>query len=138
MIPYLHDSCWALKAIPFPANSRNISLAALREWSFTSAISRALKDCGNSQLAIRKAAGRPVLIGIDQEGGTRFALREPFTAWPSAAELGRLGDAESVERVARAMATGAARRRMQSQFRSDAGPACESGKSRDKGSQLRL
>ena len=39
--------------------------------------------------SIRRAAGRPVLIGIDQEGGTRFALREPFTAWPSAAELGR-------------------------------------------------
>ena len=55
-------------------------------------------------LAIRRAAGRPVLIGIDQEGGTRFALREPFTVWPSAAELGRLGDAESVEQVARAMA----------------------------------
>jgi beta-N-acetylhexosaminidase len=55
-------------------------------------------------LAIRQAAGRPVLIGIDQEGGTRFALREPFTAWPSAAELGRLGDTESVEQVARAMA----------------------------------
>src|ERR1700681_1461081 len=55
-------------------------------------------------LAIREAAGRPVLIEIDQEGGTRFALREPFTAWPSAAELGRLGDTESVEQVARAMA----------------------------------
>src|SRR4029077_8454545 len=55
--------------------------------------------------AIRQAAGRPVLIGVDQEGGTRFALREPFTAWPSAAELGRLGDAESVEQVARAIAT---------------------------------
>jgi beta-N-acetylhexosaminidase len=55
--------------------------------------------------AIRQAAGRPVLIGIDQEGGTRFALREPFTAWPSAAELGRLGDAESAEEVARAIAT---------------------------------
>ena len=56
-------------------------------------------------LAIREAAGRPVLIGIDQEGGTRFALREPFTAWPSAAELGRLGDVESVKQVARAIAT---------------------------------
>ncbi len=54
--------------------------------------------------AIRRAAGRPVLIGIDQEGGTRFALRAPFTAWPSAAELGRLGDPESVEQIARAMA----------------------------------
>jgi len=55
--------------------------------------------------AIRRAARRPVLIGIDQEGGTRFALQEPFTAWPSAAELGQLGDAESVEQVGRAMAT---------------------------------
>jgi len=56
-------------------------------------------------LAIRQAAGRPVLIGIDQEGGTRFSLREPFTAWPSAADLGRLGDVESAEQVALAMAT---------------------------------
>jgi beta-N-acetylhexosaminidase len=55
-------------------------------------------------IAIRQAAGRPVLIGIDQEGGTRFALREPFTAWPSSAEMGRLGDVESVVQVARAMA----------------------------------
>ncbi len=55
--------------------------------------------------AIRKAAGRPVLIGIDQEGGTRFALEEPFTRWPSAAELGGLGDVALVERVARAMGT---------------------------------
>jgi beta-N-acetylhexosaminidase len=53
---------------------------------------------------IRRAAGRPVLIGIDQEGGTRFALREPFTAWPSAAELGRVGDVELANQVARAMA----------------------------------
>src|SRR5579864_5810467 len=55
-------------------------------------------------LAIREAAGRPVLIGIDQEGGTRFALREPFTPWPSAAELGRIGDPDCAEQVARAMA----------------------------------
>lgn len=54
--------------------------------------------------AIRRAAGGPVLIGIDQEGGTRFALREPFTVWPSAADLGRLGDEHCAERVARAMA----------------------------------
>jgi beta-N-acetylhexosaminidase len=53
---------------------------------------------------IRRAAGRPVLIGIDQEGGTRFALPEPFTAWPSAAELGRVGDPALTEQVARAMA----------------------------------
>jgi beta-N-acetylhexosaminidase len=53
---------------------------------------------------IRRVAGRSVLIGIDQEGGTRFALQEPFTPWPSAAELGRAGDLELVEQVARAIA----------------------------------
>jgi len=31
-------------------------------------------------------------------------LREPFTAWPSAAQLGRIGDPALVEQVARAMA----------------------------------
>lgn len=54
---------------------------------------------------IRKAAGRPVLIGIDQEGGTRFALKKPFTEWPSPTELGQRGDAEYVREVARAMGT---------------------------------
>src|ERR1700674_1865668 len=53
---------------------------------------------------IRRAAERPVLTGIDPEGGTRFALQPPFTAWTSTAELRRLGDPELVEQVARAMA----------------------------------
>ena len=54
--------------------------------------------------AIRESAARPILIGIDQEGGTKFSLGEPFTAWPSPAELGRLDDASLVEEVARAIA----------------------------------
>jgi len=58
----------------------------------------------NLTAAIREAAARPVLIGIDQEGGTRFALKEPFTAWPSLAELGRLDDLKLIEQAARAMA----------------------------------
>src|SRR5260370_35316976 len=45
---------------------------------------------------ICRAAGRPVLIGIDQEGGPRFALAEPFTAWPSPADLAHAGDLRSV------------------------------------------
>jgi beta-N-acetylhexosaminidase len=53
---------------------------------------------------IRRAAGRPVVIGIDQEGGTRFSLPEPFTQWVSPEELGRIGDPEIVERQAKAMA----------------------------------
>jgi len=59
---------------------------------------RALTD------AIRSAAKQPVLIGIDQEGGTKFSLQPPFTDWPSPADLGALGDAALTEQVARAMA----------------------------------
>lgn len=53
---------------------------------------------------IRQAAARPVLIGIDQEGGTKFSLGEPFTLWPSPAELGHLRNPSLVEKLARAMA----------------------------------
>ncbi|HEV2488485.1 MAG TPA: glycoside hydrolase family 3 protein [Candidatus Acidoferrales bacterium] len=53
---------------------------------------------------IQLAAGQPILIGIDQEGGTRFALPPPFTQWPSAEELGLLDDPAAVESVARGIA----------------------------------
>jgi beta-N-acetylhexosaminidase len=79
--------------------ARGLAGVVIYKRNFTSA--QGLREL---TLAIREAAGRPVLIGIDQEGGTRFALREPFTAWPSAAELGQKGNAESVELVAHAMA----------------------------------
>ncbi len=52
---------------------------------------------------IKSAARGPVLIGIDQEGGTRFSLPEPFAQWPSPSQLGRLADANAVESVARAI-----------------------------------
>jgi beta-N-acetylhexosaminidase len=53
---------------------------------------------------IRRAAERSALVAIDQEGGRKFSLPEPFTQWPSASELGALDDPALVERVARAMA----------------------------------
>ena len=46
------------------------------------------------------AAGEPVLIGIDQEGGTKFSLPEPFTQWVSPEELVQLNDEEAVEQQA--------------------------------------
>ena len=52
---------------------------------------------------IRAAAPAPVLIGLDQEGGTPFSLPEPFTQWPAPAELGRLGDVPVIEDIAAAM-----------------------------------
>jgi len=53
---------------------------------------------------IRRAAGYPVAIAIDQEGGTRFSLPEPFTQWVSPEQLGRLDDADLVKRQSRALA----------------------------------
>lgn len=53
--------------------------------------------------ALRRAAREPILIGIDQEGGTNFSLPEPFTPWPSPADLGSIGDAALVEEVAQAI-----------------------------------
>ncbi len=79
--------------------ARGLAGVVIYKRNFTSA--KGLRELTSE---IRQAAGRPVLIGIDQEGGTRFALREPFTLWPSAAELGRLDDLGAVELVARAMA----------------------------------
>ena len=52
---------------------------------------------------ILAAANGRVLIGMDQEGGTRFSLPVPFTQWPSPAELGALGDENAVRDVARAI-----------------------------------
>jgi beta-N-acetylhexosaminidase len=52
---------------------------------------------------IRAVASRPVLIGVDQEGGTRFSLPAPFTQWPSPSELGALGGLQAVREVARAI-----------------------------------
>jgi beta-N-acetylhexosaminidase len=76
-----------------------LSGVAIYPRNFTSPAGlRALTD------SLRRAASAPLLIGIDQEGGTRFALPPPFTVWPSPAELGRLGDAVLVEEVARAIA----------------------------------
>jgi beta-N-acetylhexosaminidase len=53
---------------------------------------------------IKRAASQPVLIGIDQEGGTRFSLPEPFTKWVSPEELGKLDGEELVEEQAAALA----------------------------------
>lgn len=53
---------------------------------------------------IQRAASQPVLIGIDQEGGTRFSLPEPFTQWVSPEELGKLDAPELVEMQAAALA----------------------------------
>jgi beta-N-acetylhexosaminidase len=54
---------------------------------------------------IREAAGGPVFIGIDQEGGTKFSLPAPFTQWPAPEEFGALGDGEAVRSAARAIGT---------------------------------
>jgi beta-N-acetylhexosaminidase len=56
--------------------------------------------------AIMQARGRPpLLIAIDQEGGRVARLKAPFTSFPSAAMVGRLGSEQLTYGVARALAT---------------------------------
>ena len=62
-----------------------------------------IEELARLSAEIRAAANGPVLIGMDQEGGTRFSLPAPFTQWPSPAQLGALGDASAVRDVARAI-----------------------------------
>jgi beta-N-acetylhexosaminidase len=65
---------------------------------------RSMEELRTLTAEIRRAAGKPVLIGMDQEGGgERFALSPPFTIWPSAAQLGRIGNAALVEEIATAI-----------------------------------
>jgi beta-N-acetylhexosaminidase len=52
---------------------------------------------------IRAAASSQILIGMDQEGGTRFSLPPPFAQWPSPAKLGAAADAGAVRRIAQEM-----------------------------------
>jgi beta-N-acetylhexosaminidase len=73
-----------------------IAGVALYPRNFTS-VEELVSQCAE----IQSAAKGPVLIGIDQEGGTRFSLPPPFTQWPSPSELGNLGDANAVKHLAR-------------------------------------
>jgi beta-N-acetylhexosaminidase len=47
---------------------------------------------------------RPLLVAVDQEGGRVARLREPWTTWPSARAVGRLGSEETARRVGAALA----------------------------------
>ena len=57
------------------------------------------------QAVARAHGGLPLLIAVDQEGGRVARLKAPFTAFPSAAMLGRTGSEQLAHNVGRAIAT---------------------------------
>jgi beta-N-acetylhexosaminidase len=42
-------------------------------------------------LARQAGLDSPILVGTDQQGGAHSPLREPWTPWPPACALGRVG-----------------------------------------------
>jgi beta-N-acetylhexosaminidase len=53
---------------------------------------------------IHNRAGRPILIGIDQEGGRVARLRDGFTPIPSMRALGAMADEKLAEKIGRLLA----------------------------------
>mgnify|MGYP003339078264 CR=1 FL=1 len=53
----------------------------------------------------RLTSDMPAWVSVDQEGGRVARLKNPFTAWPPMATLGRSGDVALAERFAHALAT---------------------------------
>jgi len=82
--------------------AQGLAGVAVYERNFTN-----IEELARLNEEIRAAANGSVLIGMDQEGGTRFSLPAPFTQWPSpaqlGAQLGALGDANAVRDIARAI-----------------------------------
>lgn len=57
------------------------------------------------QSAARDASHqRPLLIAVDQEGGRVARLKEPWTTWPAARAVGRVGSEETARQMGEALA----------------------------------
>jgi beta-N-acetylhexosaminidase len=56
--------------------------------------------------SVAREAGqeRPLLVAVDQEGGRVARLKEPWTTWPSARAVGRVGSEETAQEVGAALA----------------------------------
>ncbi len=54
---------------------------------------------------LRAAAGRELLLAVDQEGGRVARLKDPLTVWPPMARLGESGDAQLAEQIGAALAS---------------------------------
>ncbi len=107
----LHRHVGRLFVLGFPGTTIPPELGALaREWDlggvilFGRNIDEPEQVAELSYDAQQLAAGLPLWVSVDQEGGRVARLKAPFTEWPAMAALGRSGDRELSRRVAIALA----------------------------------
>ena len=106
----LYSDVARLFMVGFPGTSLDPDFAALIDEGVGGAIlfRRNVTTPGETaalNAAIKARAGRPFLLGVDQEGGRVARLRgAPFTPLPPMREFGATGSADVVERVGRLLA----------------------------------
>ncbi|MGO9828987.1 MAG: beta-N-acetylhexosaminidase [Myxococcaceae bacterium] len=106
----LERDCARLFVVGFPGRTLDPDLATLVRDGVLGAVlfARNLGSAAESAelvAELKRSAGRPFLLAVDQEGGRVARLRgAPFTALPAMRELGRRGDVALARRAGRLLA----------------------------------
>jgi beta-N-acetylhexosaminidase len=91
--------CAGFVGTTVPDEVRSLVRRGVRSWILMGRNCESPEQVRRLCAELRSAAGEPVLICIDQEGGRVQRLREPFPQFPSMRELGQRNDRTDVRRA---------------------------------------